>query len=190
MVCFSELALYNVPKMHTVKSWASLRQVLSSSCSWSLGFRKTCAYFWRSAPLLALVNLPVFLCSWWGADYWVWLLEWASSAVAIGFELGEGSWGRKKCRRVPKREGDWQGGVPRCALPRKKALQNRDLELPIFQGSVPSCSPHPTGSTRTSGTPVLPRGLFSSRPILRLRRHDYFQGILEPQNLPSLKHDY
>ena len=38
----------------------------------------------------------------------------------------------------------------------EKLFKTRDLELPIFEGSVPSCSPHSAGYTRTC-TPVLPR---------------------------------
>ena len=72
--------------------------------------------------------------------------------------LGKGKWGRKKCRRIPKCEGDWQGRVPKCSLPRKKKklFKTRDLELPIFEGSVPSCSPHSAGYTRTSVHPYFP----------------------------------
>ena len=32
----------------------------------------------------------------------------------------------------------------------EKLFKTRDLELPIFEGSVPSCSPHSAGYTRTS----------------------------------------
>ena len=58
--------------------------------------------------------------------------------------LGEGKWGCKKCRRIPKREGDWEGPLPKCSLrvpSPEKLFKTRDLELPIFQGSLPSCSP-------------------------------------------------
>ena len=72
-----------------------------------------------------------------------------------GNPLGEGKWGRKKCRRIPKREGDWQGRVPKCSLP-GKTLENKGLELPIFEGSLPSCSPHFAGYTRTSVHPYFP----------------------------------
>ena len=45
---------------------------------------------------------------------------------------GEGKWGRKKCRRIPEREGDWQGRVPKRSLHPKTLQNKRDLELPIF----------------------------------------------------------
>ena len=32
----------------------------------------------------------------------------------------------------------------------EKPLKTRDLELPFFEGSLPSCSPHSVGYTRTS----------------------------------------
>ena len=72
-----------------------------------------------------------------------------------GSKLGEGKWGCKKCRRIPKREGDWQRRVPKCCLP-ENLFKTRDLELPIFEGSLPSCSPHSAGYTRTSVHPYFP----------------------------------
>ena len=38
----------------------------------------------------------------------------------------------------------------------EKLFKTRDLELPIFEGSVPSCSPHSAGYTRTSAHPYVP----------------------------------
>ena len=38
----------------------------------------------------------------------------------------------------------------------KKIFKTRDLELPIFEGSLPSCSPHSAGYTRTSVQPYFP----------------------------------
>ena len=38
----------------------------------------------------------------------------------------------------------------------EKLFKTRDLELPIFEGSVPSCSPHSVGYTRTSVHPYFP----------------------------------
>ena len=35
-------------------------------------------------------------------------------------------------------------------------FKTRDLELPNFQGSLPSCSPHSAGYTRTSVNPYFP----------------------------------
>ena len=46
-------------------------------------------------------------------------------------KLGEGKWGRKKCRRIPMCEGDWQGRVPMCSLHRK-TLQNKGFGAPNF----------------------------------------------------------
>ena len=77
-----------------------------------------------------------------------WELVVCNFYVEALLRLGEGKWGRKKCRRIPKCGGDWQGRVPKCSLPRK-LFKTRDLELPIFEGSVPSCSPHSAGYTRT-----------------------------------------
>ena len=51
--------------------------------------------------------------------------------------LGEAKWGCKKCRRIPKCEGDWQGRVPKCSLPRKKPLQNKGFGAPKFSGISP-----------------------------------------------------
>ena len=45
--------------------------------------------------------------------------------------LGEGKRGRKKYRRIPKCEGDWQGQVPKCSLPRE-LFKIRDFKLPNF----------------------------------------------------------
>ena len=70
-------------------------------------------------------------------------------------KLGEGKWGRKKYRHIPKCEGDSQGQVPTCSLP-GKLFKTRDLELPIFEGSLPSCSPHSPGYTRTFLHPYFP----------------------------------
>ena len=38
----------------------------------------------------------------------------------------------------------------------EELFKTRDLELPIFEGSVPSCSPHSVGYTRTSVHPYFP----------------------------------
>ena len=63
----------------------------------------------------------------------------------------EGKWGCAKHRRIPKGEGDWKGYVPSL----QKLLKTRDLQLPLFEGSlvgrilrersVPSCTVHPRG---------------------------------------------
>ena len=38
----------------------------------------------------------------------------------------------------------------------EKLFKTRDLELPIFEGSVPSCSPHSAEYTRASVHPYFP----------------------------------
>ena len=73
--------------------------------------------------------------------------------------LGEGKWGRKKCRRIPKREGDWQDESQVVPFP-EKLFKTRDLELPIFEGSLPSCPPHSAGYTRTFLRPYFPVAKF------------------------------
>ena len=77
------------------------------------------------------------------------------------YHLGEGKWGCQKCRRIPKREGDWQGRVPSVLFP-EKLFKTKDLELPIFAGSLPSCSPHFAGYiplyTCTSPWPIMSNG--------------------------------
>ena len=45
--------------------------------------------------------------------------------------LGEGKWGRKKHRRIPKCEGDYQGRVPKRSL-HPKTLQNKRFGAPNF----------------------------------------------------------
>ena len=42
----------------------------------------------------------------------------------------------------------------------QKLFKTRDLELPFFEGSLPSCSPHTVGYTRTSVHPYLPFAKF------------------------------
>ena len=41
-------------------------------------------------------------------------------------------------------------------LSTQKPFKTRDLELPIFEGSLPSCSPHSAGYTCTSVHPYFP----------------------------------
>ena len=53
------------------------------------------------------------------------------SLLCSHWRLGEGKWGRKKCRRIPKCEGDWQGRVPKCSLTRK-TFQNKGFGAPNF----------------------------------------------------------
>ena len=43
-----------------------------------------------------------------------------------------------------------------CVPSPEKLFKTRDLELPIFEGSLPSCWPHSAGYTRTSVHPYFP----------------------------------
>ena len=45
-------------------------------------------------------------------------------------------------------------------LSTQKLFKTRDLELPIFEGSLPSYSPHSAGYTRTSVHPYFPVAKF------------------------------
>ena len=64
--------------------------------------------------------------------------------------MGEGKWGRKKYRRIPKCEGDWQGRVPKRSL-HPKTLQNKRFGAPNLLGISPKlfasalCGIHPPG---------------------------------------------
>ena len=80
-----------------------------------------------------------------------------------GIYFGEGKWGRKKCRRIPKCDGDWQGRVPKCSLPRK-TLQNKGFGAPNFRGICPKLFTALRGIHPYLCTPVLPRVLGSPRP--------------------------
>ena len=66
--------------------------------------------------------------------------------------LGEGKWGRKSAgvsQSVRETDRDKSQSVP---SPQKR-FETKDLELPSFEGSLPSCSPHSAGNTRTSVHP-------------------------------------
>ena len=89
--------------------------------------------------------------------------------------LGEGKWGRKKSRRIPTREGDWQGRVPKCSLPPSNLFKTRDLELPISEASLPSCLPHSAGHTRTSVHPYFPVAKMWGRALGGT--FEFFRGI-------------
>ena len=59
--------------------------------------------------------------------------------------------GHTKYRRIPESEGDRKGRVANKVFPpQKNPFKPIDFELPIFEGSLPSCSPHSMGYTRTS----------------------------------------
>ena len=95
--------------------------------------------------------------------------------------LGEGKWGRKKCRRIPKREGDWQGRVPKCFPPQKTSKQGiwssqflrdrsqvvlptlRDTPVPLY--------------TRTSPWPTFARAPFGESQVWTLRFASLCQGL-------------
>ena len=73
----------------------------------------------------------------------------------LPLELGEGSGGVKSAgvsQSVRETGRDESQSVPSP----EKLFKTRDLELPIFEGSVPSCSPHSAGYTRTSVHPYFP----------------------------------
>ena len=91
--------------------------------------------------------------------------------------LGEGKWGRKKCRRIPKREGDWQERVPKRSL-HPKTLQNKRFGAPNVMGSLPSCSPHSVGYTRTSVHPYFPVAKFNHVTIEAVQKHRRFSSLV------------
>ena len=74
----------------------------------------------------------------------------------MGAELwGRGSGGVKSAgvsQSVRETGRDESQSVPSP----EKLFKTRDLELPIFEGSVPSCSPHSAGYTSTSVHPYFP----------------------------------
>ena len=59
----------------------------------------------------------------------------------------------------------------------EKLFKTRDLELPIFEGSVPSCSPHSVGYTRTSVHPYFP---FAKRYQRKIHSDERFRENPEP----------
>ena len=73
------------------------------------------------------------------------------------FGLGEGKWGRKKYRRIPKCEGDEQGRVPKRSL-HPKTLQNKRFGAPNFLGISPKLFAALRRIHPYLCTPVLPRG--------------------------------
>ena len=76
--------------------------------------------------------------------------------------LGEGEWGRKSAgvsQSVRETGKDESQSVPSP----EKLFKARDLELPIFEGSLPSCSPHSAEYTRTSVHPYIPVAKIRSR---------------------------
>ena len=76
---------------------------------------------------------------------------------------GRGSRGRKKCRRIPKCEGDWQGPAPKCSLPRQ-TLQNKEFGAPDFWGTCPKLFAALRGIHPYLCTPALPRDPNSGCP--------------------------
>ena len=53
-------------------------------------------------------------------------------------------------------------------LSTQKLFKTRDLELPVFLGSLPSCSPHSAGYTRTSVHPYFPVANKNQSPRLHM----------------------
>ena len=90
-------------------------------------------------------------------------------------EFGEEKWGRKKCRRIPNRVGDWQGRVPKRSLPRK-TLQNKRFGAPNFWGISPKLFAALRGIHPYLCTPVLPLGQWK-RSALQLHCVMFF-GML------------
>ena len=72
------------------------------------------------------------------------------------FGGGEGSGGRKKYSCIPKCEGRLAGTSPQCVPCSAQLFKTRDLELPMFEGSLLSCSPQAVGYNRTSVDPYFP----------------------------------
>ena len=73
----------------------------------------------------------------------------------VPFFWGRGSGGVKSAgvsQSVRKTGRDESQSVPSP----EKLFKTRDLELPTLEGSVPSCSPHSAGYTRTSVHPYFP----------------------------------
>ena len=61
----------------------------------------------------------------------------------------------------------------------EKLFKSRDLELPIFEGTLPSCSPHSAGYTRTSVNPYFP--VAKPRELIRKSAIAVFQFTLASQ---------
>ena len=74
---------------------------------------------------------------------------------ATNCSWGRGSGGVKSAgvsQSVRETSRDESQSVPSS----EEVFKTRVLELPIFEGSVPSCSPHSAGYTRTSLHPYFP----------------------------------
>ena len=80
----------------------------------------------RSSPARG-TNLGVFVPTWPVPSH---------TNVMTGHILGEGKWGRKKCKRIRKCEGYWQGRVPKRSL-HPKTLQNKRFGAPNVLGISP-----------------------------------------------------
>ena len=70
--------------------------------------------------------------------------------------IRRGEVGAYKGQAYPKVWGQQTGTSPEVFPPPKKLFKTRDLELPFFEGSLPSCSPHSVGYTRTLLHPYFP----------------------------------
>ena len=57
--------------------------------------------------------------------------------------------GAYKVQAYPREGGRQEGTSPKVFPPQENPLKTRDLELPFFEGSLPSRSPHSAGYTRT-----------------------------------------
>ena len=72
-----------------------------------------------------------------------------------GFSWGRGSGGVKSAG-VSQSVRETGRGESQSVPSPDTLFKTRDLELPNFEGSVPSCSPHSAGYTRTSVHPYFP----------------------------------
>ena len=96
-------------------------------------------------------------------------LEWRPERLFTGVS---GPFGPKIAKKTSQNWGRGSGGVKSAGVSQsvretgrdksqsvpspENLFRTRDLELPIFEGSLPSCSPHSAGYTRTSVHPYFP----------------------------------
>ena len=71
-------------------------------------------------------------------------------------------------------------------LSTQKLFKTRDLELPNFLGSLPSCSPHSAGHTRTSVHPYFPVANGYVGPFSGVRQGWFWQMFLCTEFPPKI----
>ena len=82
------------------------------------------------------------------------------------FRRGWGEVGVHKVQAYPREWGWLEGTSPKVFSPQKISFKTRDLELPfVFEGSLPSCSPHSAGYTRSFLHPYFPVTKFQKRVV-------------------------